>query len=323
MLAACSPLAAVAAACGIDESGLLPIDASIETGTTDGGGGDVVAYDVLNDVPLPPSCGTLDTSCIGFGGGLPDGWSPYVASFDGGACPTGDFNATQWVTNTRLGAGSCACGCTTSGTYACPSNPVVGTGNIACGLNVGAVTTGQCQTQGFSHIQLADAAATGNVTCTGTTAPAVPQADPVTLCSMGCEAGVGAFCVQPPGSRCIVTDGITTCPGSGMTAYVVGASAAPSCEPCGCTTGATPQCTGTAYLYRGYFNGQPHPDNNCDDGGQNTVETLTLDGTCQNANNGFDSYEVVFGAPPSGSCTANGPGSGDAGLASPKTVCCQ
>jgi len=322
LLFACSPLAALGVACGLDENGLLA-DSSLDAiGSNEGGLLDVAPYDVLNDVPLPPSCTTVDLSCLGFGGGLPDGWSPYVTSFDGGACPAGDFTGTSWVTNTRLAQGSCACSCTTSGSWSCPSTASVGTGYTTCGAN-GSVTVGQCQTQGAGRIQLNDAGATGTVTCSAEAGAAVPQSDPVTLCSFGCEAGAAAFCGEPPGTRCIVSDGIQTCPGTGLTAHYVGASANPSCAACGCSVEAPGACTGTAYLFHGYFAGIYHANDNCDDGGvtsQNTVESVALDGSCQNVNN-YDSYEVVFGAPPPAKCTGAA-GSGDAGLASPKTVCC-
>jgi len=322
LIFACSPLAALGVACGLDETGLFG-DASLDVTTgTEGGLVDVAPYDVLNDVPLPPSCNNVDLSCLGFGAGLPDGWSPYVTSFDGGACPPGDFEGTPWVTNTRLANGSCACTCTPSGTWSCPSTAAMSTGITGCGPSAG-VAVGQCQGQGGFHIQIVDASASGTVTCGAEAGPAAPLSDPVTLCSFGCEAGTAAFCGAPAGSRCIVTDGIQPCPGTGLTAHYVGASASPSCAACSCTTDSPPACAATAYVFHGYNGGFYHPNNSCDDGSvnnQNSMDTITLDGSCQNVG-GFDSYEVQFGAPPQATCTA-GAGSGDAGLASPKTVCC-
>lgn len=322
MIFACSPLAALGVACGLDETGAF-VDASIDVTTgTEGGLLDVVPYDVLNDVQLPPSCNTVDLSCLGFGAGLPDGWSPYITSFDGGACPPGDFKGTPWVTNTRLLAGSCGCSCTAAGTWSCPSTAAVGIG-LNCG-STGGVPVGQCQGQSSLHIQLDDASVSGSVTCNpGDAGPAAPQSDPVTLCSFGCEAGAAAFCASPAGTRCIVTDGVQTCPGTGLTAHYVGASASPSCAACTCKPDTPSGCPGTAYLFHGYFTGSYHANTACDDGGgngQNTMETVTLDGSCQLVT-AYDSYEVVFGAAPQATCTP-GVGSGDAGLASPKTVCC-
>ena len=322
MIFACSPLAALGVACGLDETGLL-VDASIDVTTGPEGGEDVAPYDVLNDVPLPPSCTNVDLSCLGFGAGLPDGWSPYVASLDA-ACPK-DFDGSSWVTNTRLAAGSCACSCTASGAWTCPSTAAIGVGVTGCGLNTNGVPVAQCQNQDGGHIQLLDAAASsGNVTCSADAAPPIPQSDSVTLCSFGCEAGATAFCASPPGTRCIVTEGIQTCPGTGLTVRYLGASAAPSCATCTCTTSAPPGCPATAYVFHGYDQGGYHPNTTCDDGGgnsQDTMVTVPLDGSCQTVTNGFDSFEVTFGTPPAPQCNP-GTGSGDAGLASPKTICC-
>jgi hypothetical protein len=314
VIVACSPLAAVGVACGLDESGLQPSDASIGG---DGGGKDVVAYDVLNDVPLPPSCAT-DVTCLGLGGTLPDGWAPYVGSLDGGACPPGDFTGTTWVTNSRLAQGSCACSCSTSGTFACPSTAAIALGGLNCGGN-NAATTGQCITANAStRIELLDAAASGS--CEVDASPPTVQTDPVTLCAIGCDAGANALCSQPQGSRCIVTDGIQNCPG-GLTGYLIGASADPSCAACTCqVSGAT--CTATAHLYHGYLQGYYHQNSNCADSGSYTVETTTLNGTCQQFNF-FDSYDVSFTPSSAPTCTVpSNAGTGDAGLASPKTVCC-
>jgi hypothetical protein len=324
LIFACTPAAALGVACGLDETGLF-VDASLDVTTNEGGLVDVAPYDVLNDVPLPPSCTNVDLSCLGFGAGLPDGWSPYITELDGGACPPGDFEGTPWVTNTRLQPGSCACTCTPVGTWSCPSEAGIATGATGCGLTNGPAAVGQCQSQNGFHIQLDDASASGTVSCNaGDAGPAAPLSDPVTLCSFGCEAGASVFCAAPAGSRCIVTDGIQTCPGSGLTAHYVGASAAPSCAQCGCNPLPAPNCDAVAYLFHGYLQGSYRANNNCDDGGidnQNTMTTLPLDGGCQNVNGGFDSFEVQFGSAPPAKCNS-GQGSGDAGLASPKTVCC-
>ena len=311
------------AACGIDESGLAPIDGggTEDVVTKSEGGADVVA-DVVADVPLPPSCATTDVSCFGFDAGVPDGWTPFVLAEGDAGCPAGDFTGSPWVTNPSLAPGACECGCTASGSWSCPAAV-----NVQNGLNCSSasiVNVAQCQNQNSAHIQLAQpATATGNVTCAPDASAPAAQSDPVSLCAAGCDAGAAAVCGQAAGQRCIAADGVQSCPaGLGFTQHVVGASASGSCEACTCDPSAAPTCAASATVYYGYFQSGYNANNSCATGGNFTSQTIALNGTCQALSGLYDSFEVNLAAPPAASCTPTG-GGGDAGLAAPKTVCCK
>jgi hypothetical protein len=332
LLSASAVLAGVVA-CGIDESGLQD----------DGGGPDVLApdvvgndvtpppsdggVDVLQDVQLPPSCANADLSCIGYDAGLPSGWSPYVAEMDGGACPPGDFTSSAWVTNTRLHSGSCACGCNKTADWACPTSVDVQIAHSNCNANAATVTVGACTQAGNNadHIQfVSDASVATGAACTPTTGSPTVDSDPVNLCAAGCDAG---FCGQAAGTRCIAADGVQSCPGTGFTQYLIGASGDPSCDTstCTCNVGTAPNCTASMTPYYGYWNSGWQFNGTCStSGGFKAGTPYGLDGTCQDNGPGFDSYEVSWSSLGTTSCNpdqANAPG--DAGLASPKTICCK
>jgi hypothetical protein len=309
-------------ACGLDESGESGDDASSDVTVNDGapveGGVFDVQIDVPNDVALPPTCSALDLSCLGLDAGAPDGWAPFVVAT--GSCPSGDYAGTPWETNARLANGACNCGCTSTGTYACPNQiTVVNGGN--CMNTPMTVDAGACTPPSVasSHMELPDAqtAIANNVACAPDASAATTATDPVTLCSIGCDAGAQGLCGQPQGTRCIATDGIVACP-SGLTQRVVGSGAVGVCNACGCKPGAPPPCTASAEVFYGYFQ---NPNPNCSTAGQFTSQTITLNQTCQNTNYNYDSFTVSWQPLTIPACQPAG-GGGGAALGSPKTVCC-
>ncbi len=317
----------VAAACSIDEAGSAGDASVVDVVVTDDGAPindgspiDGGVPDVQNDVALPPTCTTLDVSCLGLDAS-PDGWSPFVV-VTSGACPSGDYSGTPWQTNPRLANGACACDCTTSGAYTCPQQITIATGG-ACTMPA-SVDAGACspETPQSQHMDLPNVeTASGNgVACTPDASTAATATDAVTLCSVGCDAGAQGLCGQPPGSRCIATDGIEPCP-NGLTQHIVGSGAIGICDACGCKIGLAPSCTANAEVYFGYDQGGYQPNTNCQTAGQFTAQMLTLNQVCQQATYNFDSFIMTWSQLAAPTCTASD-GGGDASLASPKTVCC-
>ena len=312
----------IGVACGIDENGLAPVDGSLVDVIGDGGSGDDQTIDVVDDVPLPPTCPTTDLSCFGLDGGLPEGWSPYFYVADGGACPSSAYAPEQLVTNTQL-TGGCACSCAGQGSWTCPPTAQL-TGGMGATCNPGSVTieAGVCQNVkafNLDHIEQTQAAtATGNAIGCDAGAPTAPIVtfDAVTLCGASCDAGASAVCGASGGRACIAADGVQpTCPGA-LTRIVIGGSADPSCNGCSCVAQTTaPTCTATAELFWSGGAG----DTTCDDGG--TTKQLTLNNACQPASHQYDSYFFTWDDAGPVGCTSGG-GGGDAGLTSPKTLCC-
>jgi hypothetical protein len=318
-LAIVTVVASVALACGLDEIGTENDGSPDVVVTNDGAPNDVVTQDVQNDVALPPTCSTTDVSCLGFDGGLPDGWSPFVVSTS--ACPSGDYTGSPWQTNARLANGACACGCNTNGTYACPSTVTVTTGG-ACTTSETA-EAGVCTPQNpqSQHMELPNApTATGTVICAPDASAASATTDPVTLCSIGCDAGVQGLCGQTPGSRCIAADGIQSCP-NGLTRRIVGSGGVASCDTCTCLVGNAPTCSASVTAFFGYQQGGYHANDTCQDSGSYSLQTATLNTGCQTLNLNYDSFIVNWNQLAAPSCTPSASG-GDAGLASPKTLCC-
>jgi hypothetical protein len=316
-------VASVAVACGLDENGTAT-DGSVDVVVTNEGGmdvapNDVVAPDVQNDVALPPTCSATDVSCLGFDAGVPDGWAPFVIAPS--ACPAGDYTGSPWQINARLATGACMCGCTASGAYTCPSTITVDTGGN-CGTTETA-EAGVCTPQNpqSMHMELPNApTASGIVACAPDASAASAASDPVTLCSIGCDAGAQGLCGQSPGQRCIAADGIQACP-NGLVQHIVGSGATATCDPCACKPSAPPTCSASVIAFFGYNQGGYHANDMCQDGGQYTLQNAALNQNCQTLNANYDSFIVNWNALPPTTCTPSA-SSGDAGLASPKTLCC-
>jgi hypothetical protein len=323
----CAGLAGIAGACSIDDSGQSG-DGGADVIGQDVTGQDVVGQDAANDVaadvPLPPSCTTIDVSCLSLDGGVPDGWAPYVAEPDGGPCPSSDFTASPWVANAHLAPGSCTCSCTAAGSWSCDGTITVTNGG-ACGNSPFiTVDSGACVVNPTpsSHLELlTDASvfdATSNgVACTPDASAGIALSESVTLCAGACDAGP-TFCAQPPGTRCIAADGVQPCPPT-FTQSFVGASATAACNACTCTPSGAPSCTATGTVF--YGAGATH-NLGCSTLGMFTSETQPLDGSCQSFAGNYDSLEATWNALPAPTC-APAAGGGTANLTPVKTICCK
>ena len=166
---------AVAAACGIDESGLMG-DASMDATSTDGNvaanGFDTGPMDVQIDVPT--ACSTLDaTACVD--ASLPPGWTYAVASPGDVPCPVGDYEEKSvYATAPVPNAGACLTGCDAGGAYSCAGQVQAGSMG-QCGGNLVVFDAGNvpvCVDTGWSdfHIGIGfpPAVSNGGATCSVT-----------------------------------------------------------------------------------------------------------------------------------------------------------
>jgi len=275
---------AVAGACALAESGLLPDDGGL-------------------DSSLPEACASLDAACLG---ALDPSWTP-VTIGDGGCGPA--FSAVHLKTNPRDTDASCACGtCSVVGAYACDSGVPISGGNN-CGDNPFATATpGQCTNVNSTQHLLAHAPkATGTVGCfAANDAGAGALADDLEVCVPGCTAD---FCGAA--HPCVMAEGEVTCPSGFTLAAVAGTGVDPGCAPCACEAGPPGACGGTVTAF--YQNGC----NASDDAGTYPVET------CHDLSpNHYQSVFVAL-TPPDASCTVTAQPAGDASFVGVKTICCR
>ena len=321
--------AAVAAACGLDEGETVAVlDGGPGSDVTVNDGGTVpdVVVDVA-DVFVPPTCATIDASCLGTA--VPDGGWALLGVADGIlACPSADFDPVALVENPRLAANACTCAaCVPAGQYSCPSFTMK-FGSSCGGPAITQQTTNPCVSHGETG---------GNAKVSTTPSPPLPSGvgcnsaatgsgqaltDPLSGCRPNkCSAD---FCgLNALGFRaCIAHDNVLPCPnGFNLRGYAGGAGAA-SCAACGCNT-LDVKCTGSVRVFAG-----GGPGGTCDgDGGLNGLDykdTVGADGGCNDPGVNFDSVFYAADPPPQVACApaAPTPGSGDAGLVSIKTICC-
>jgi hypothetical protein len=305
-------LAVWGAACGLDESGLLAGDASIDQqAIVDArADGDVVVKD--NDVP--PVCSTLDASCLG---ALPAGWEPFAMELDASAvaCPgdAGDFATATYETSPVVSGNSCVCTpCTVGTAWDCSATVGV---NGACNATTKAFGDTQACWTVSGTTGGGTIARTGTATCApstyfATTATATPVAGCApTQCDVD-FCGLGAKGFKLCARNASVTDG--TCPPSLPVSHVVGANPHAACNACPTCTITNPTATCTATL-SGYTS------NNCTTG---LVGSVSADGTCA-TNTSFNSvlYQPTVPIP---MCSPTGPTNvgGTGALDAPLTICC-
>lgn len=320
--------AAIAAACGLDEgetATVLDGGPGADVSVTDGGTTPDVAIDVA-DVFVPPTCATIDASCLGTP--VPSGWALLGVASGTQACPSPDFDPVALVENPRLTASSCTCGaCVPAGTFACTgfsmktgggcggatftrtlANPCVADSQSGGGARVSAIATNPPVANGVGC----------TIPATGTGQAAT---DPLSGCRPNtCEAD---FCgLGGKGFKtCIVHDDALACP-SGFTlrGYAGGAGAA-NCAGCACAV-SDGRCTGSVRVFAGNNGGT------CDgDGGTNGLDykiTVGADGGCMNPGVNYDGLYFAADPPPAVVCAPAAPtaAAGDAGLLALKTICC-
>ena len=133
------PIGCEVVACGLDESGLLSVDAASDVSLDVTPQGDAGA-DVNYDVSLTCETGaTLDTSCLGHT--VPAGWVPVGYRENGGGCgsKSSEFDELPFVTDAQVPSGGCICGCSVSGSWSCVAELLTGDNLGGCGPP-GAVT---------------------------------------------------------------------------------------------------------------------------------------------------------------------------------------
>jgi hypothetical protein len=319
---------AVAVACGLDEGETVKIldgglDATGNDVLTDDGG---TIPDVVIDVPdvfVPPTCATIDASCLG--AAVPNGWALLGVASGTQACPSADFDPVALVENPSLTAGSCTCAaCAAQGTYTCPGATMkFGSG---CGSNaITVLTSSPCLNHSESGSNARLSAAPSNPVPTGVkctiaaTGSGTAATDPVSGCRPNkCTSD---FCgLSGQGFKtCIVQDNVQACPiGFTLRGYV-GGSASANCAACACTT-PDARCTGNVRVFDNTFN----CNGNGAASGANYKGTVPADGGCYDPSSNFNSVFYVPDPAPTPTCTPAAPsaGAGDAGLLAVKTICC-
>jgi hypothetical protein len=266
-------VSAVAAACGLEQAGLMPGD---DGGVVDSGRPDVVFDVQVPDIYVPPACTTLDASCL-----LPypadAGWNPVAAT--SGACPN-DLDAgwtkATFQNDASIVQGSCApCGCTVNAP--------------ACALDAGFTnySANGCSSGAQANVLAADACV--NISGSNGSASGSYPAPSVTTCdaSGGGDAQVqtgqvnvcatGSCAIDYCGLKnqgyalCIKHDGVVACP-SGYVSQTVGATAAATCGACGCAVTQQKRCAASVVTYQ---------NSDCD----SPRDTTALDGSCQGVQN--------------------------------------
>ncbi len=319
---ACVGGAVACVACGIDESGLAGADGGMDAVTFDAppndAGGDVP------DIGIPPTCSTIDASCLD--ASVPDGWSLVGIATDAStACPSADFDpVTGLLTNPQLTSGSCSCtGCSTTGSYSCSGSAQVLEGSSTCNSFDASVAPFGCviNTETGSPSDYAGVLPplpSGSIGCVNTpNGTGLVNTDPVGACVPNkCQSD---YCgLRSQGfETCIITDGMHACPPGFTSRELAGAATTYTCAGCPCFVGSTPSCSGVIQVFSAADCG-----NDAGTSATDYVQTIASDAGCVSTAN-FKSVVYVPNPPPMATCAPMaGDVAGDAGLLSPKTICC-
>ncbi len=322
------------AACGLDASGLLGVDAGQPDGTVEAGpdGPDLDAeLDVAVDTYVPPPCSTLDASC------LPpydqDAWVPIaLAAKPNNPCPDppdgsdAGFNTLDYIANPKAQAGACLCGCTNAGSPNCGGNVTVATsdaGNCSnaatttMAANAGCVAFGipadpDAGLDGGGSVKVTAPPMDG-VTCnTSRTGDAGWTATRVRACEpASCDTD---FCGLKGYTLCIAhldpTDG--GCPSGFKPHAAYGAGAGVNCPNCAGCTLTNAKCSG-ALVGSDMSDCSGNPDFTAPGNGV----------TCTPFSGATQAVYWDAGPLPSVGCDMNAQSLGLAKLAGTFTVCCQ
>jgi len=335
MRAPLAVLCAALVACGLDVNGAAEAtdagggDASFDAGVdarADGAGTNDGGADAPSDATpdaVPPTCMSIDTSCLGVT--VPSGWALAGSRAGHATCPPNDFDPIALVTNARLHPDSCACAaCQTQGQYAC-SSFVLKFGQTCGGTTLSGSTTPSCVAHSESgsnaRVSALPGAPSGSVSCTSAQAgTGAVDSDPLTLCRPNkCTAD---YCgLKGKGfATCIVHDGVVACPAGFPQQTVAGTGAGASCDPCSCNVLPAGACTGKIRVYDNVSN----CDGNGNTMGQNFKGEYAADGICVDPMSNFDSIYYVAGPPPPTACAPSmrTNGTGAASLSAQQTICC-
>lgn len=309
-----------AAACGIDEGGLLPPDASQDVGASDVNAPDI--KDVVLDIPM--ACQTLDaTACLD--ASVPDGWTLVALATSSTICPTtADWTPASFVYNLQADNGDCTCSCTPTGQYSCEGPLTFHWSGSTCsnqetfdaGQEGGCFQTGQNDPN--AGLGTPTTFPSGGDCDAGTPSSATFTSSPVTSCVPKCTADYcgtgGSF------KRCVISSTATNCPPpfapalqSATPPGQIGPSPAGyvTCAGCGCVPYAVPPICKTT------FAAYSSPD--CTTGLLDAA--LPMNQCNQNVGGGVKS---VFYTPtdPIGNCNSLGGGPSGVGFTPGITVCC-
>lgn len=308
------PALAAAAACGLDENGLLGPDASLESGT------DVVIIDVSVDVPQ--GCQTLDVSACA-DAAAPSGWSYAAVVLADAECPSVAYEKTPLLFGPQVAPGGCACGCTVDGGYSCAGTLMAGSKNPNCNgagtpAPFDAGDDGNCFDPGWNdpHISITSLPTpSGSPTCNASeTGDGGWTASAATTCTPACDAS--DFCaLAAPYHRCVVSTTSTTCPApftAGQALLGTAANVSVVCNACGCQVPApTSGCDASVYAFTG---------DQCSGGEAGPIPT---NGTCVDTGGGHNINSFFYTPlPPPATCTPSDAGGSASLQGGVLTVCC-
>ncbi len=312
--ASAAALVTITLACGLDESGILPLDASL---------GDVGAPDAPSDVApdtLPQGCTTLEASaCVD--ANVPDGWTLVAFAQSAATCPA-DFDQPSYVDNLKLEAGACTCGCLPAGRYSCAGPVQYGSNCGNCGGGVGGCSNKGTFDAGDNAVCFQSAFTSADIAF-GPQPPATPvdvgcdasvsgqgfSGDPVTACVPHCTAdycgSLGSF------KKCIVSTE-TSCPQPFQLMDTIGSPTAVSvtCAACTCSASQQGNCGASA----SYFT-------NTTSCGNTALGTASSLPSCNTTGATPVSSFRYTPTTPTVQCLPS-PGDGGAAFAQPLTVCC-
>jgi len=312
----------VVGACGIDESGLEGVDASMDVTTNDTSPPPKdAASDAPFDVVIAQGCTTLDaTACLD--ADVPDGWTLVGLATSNVTCPEGDAYApSSYLDNLQLEAGVCTCECAASGSYNCAGTInyawAGGCNNSGKDASFDAGPAAMCipTNENDQHLEIFGPLPTPtpvNVTCDASTVVSAGwTANQVTTCTPSCAAD---YCNIPgPFSRCIISTTETTCPApfQPSSAGPIGPAGAvvAQCNGCGCSNDAPGGCDASFYANK---------TNNC-----MMYQGLAPIDTCQDFGGGNNINSIYYQPypPQLAGCQTSG-GGGNVAFNPGITVCC-
>jgi len=314
---------AAAAACGIDETGLVS-DASTDATAPK----DVVVADVPEpmdvQIDVPQACSTLDASaCVD--AALPSGWTYLVAAQGDASCPTGDYEDEVTYATAPVAAGNaCTCTCTPSGSYSCAGAVSAGSGGATCNVETYVFDAGDdasCPDPRFNspYVSVGPTPAPTSVdaSCaTNDTGSHAFTTSTATGCTPGCAAD---YCNVGDGfARCIVTTSqsptLQACPAPfthGPIAVGAAGNVAVACSGCQCAASPAGPCTAAV---------TPYSSDDCS-GTAVTNGAIPADASCATATGVVDSFLYVPTAPQA-TCVVTASGVGAARFSQSLTLCC-
>ena len=318
---------AMTAACGLDESGLMPFGGPLpEAGAdvaapNDGAPADATPQETGHESGPPQPCSTPPGACVA---AVPNDWTLVAFDATGAATCPGNYVGAATVSEPQAGSGACDCSCAVTSSPTCESGTLqryISTDQSCNQTGVTFNVNGSgCNVLGntgplSSYSKSAALGPTGGA-CNGaavsnkaavTTQPGRACAPP-TECEEDLCSGKG-----PSGfATCIETDGAQTCPaGWSATTTLAGDGFDLACSTCGCDLAGTTCSNATLTFYA---------DTQC----QSSLAALSVDGQCDgDPASGKTPNSWSYQATTNTACNATGPKSATVTLTNAKTICCK